>query len=138
MTTISSPSVAADLAAVAAVPQRIVDAWRAYDAAAFAAAFTEDGTMVLPGLYRKGRGAIQAHMAAAFAGPHSSTQVTGEPVDVRFICPDVAVLVTHGGVLEAGQTELPPEQAVRATWVVSKQDGEWLLAAYHNSPYPGE
>jgi uncharacterized protein (TIGR02246 family) len=135
--TITSPTTTAadaDLAAVAAVPGRIVAAWANYDAAAFAEVFTPDGTMILPGLYCKGRAEICARMAAGFDGPYRGTQVTGQPLELRFLGADSALVVTHGGVLAPGETEVAGERAVRATWVVVKQDGEWLLAAYQNCP----
>lgn len=125
---------AEDQAAVAAVPQRIVEAWANHDAEAFAAVFTEDGTMILPGSYRKGREEISAFMADAFRGPYKGTQVTGKPISVTFLNSEAGVLVTHGGVLASGQSELSDETAIRASWVVVKKDGEWQLAAYQNSP----
>ncbi|WP_214410602.1 SgcJ/EcaC family oxidoreductase [Sphaerisporangium fuscum] len=124
----------ADKAAVAAVPGRIVAAWARQDAKAFADVFTPDGTMILPGFYRKGSADIEAFMAGAFQGPYKGTQVTGQPIDVRFISADSAVVVTQGGVLAAGETEVADERAIRATWVVTRHEGEWKLAAYQNSP----
>jgi uncharacterized protein (TIGR02246 family) len=133
----SSPAAApsaADQAAIAAVPQRIVQAWAEHDAEAFAGVFTEDGTMVLPGSYRKGRADIEAFMADAFRGRYHRTQVTGTPISVTFLNDEAGVLVTQGGVLGPGQTELSDETAIRASWVVVKRNGEWQLAAYQNSP----
>lgn len=117
------------------VPLRLVAAWAKNDAAGVARVFTEDGAMLLPGdVYKKGRDAIQAFMAAAYAGPFKNTGVTGRPVDVRFVSDDVALLRTHGGILAPGETEIAPELAVRSTWVTVKKDGVWQLAAYQNSP----
>ncbi|MFF8867326.1 SgcJ/EcaC family oxidoreductase [Streptomyces sp. NPDC015139] len=124
----------ADRAAVAALPGRVVEAWARHDAAGFAQVFTTDGTMILPGVYHSGREAIEAFMSAAFQGPYKGTQVTGTPLALRFLCEDVAIVVTQGGVLAAGESTVADERAVRATWVAAKQDGEWLLAAYQNSP----
>jgi uncharacterized protein (TIGR02246 family) len=128
-------TVATEQAAVAAVPQRIIAAWAGNDAEAFAAAFTEDGTMALPGgVFVKGRPGIKEFMAAGYAGPYKGTRVHGEPVDVRFIGKEGAIVVTVGGVLAPGETEVARERSVRAIWVLAKQDGEWLIAAYQNTP----
>ena len=54
----------ADLAAVSKVPQRIIEAWGKNDADAFAAVFTEDGTLILPGdVFLKSRAEVRAFMA---------------------------------------------------------------------------
>ncbi|MFJ7219501.1 SgcJ/EcaC family oxidoreductase [Amycolatopsis sp. NPDC098790] len=128
-----SPS-ADDQAAAGAVPGRIIAAWADHDAAAFADVFTEDGTMVLPSVYVQGRAAIREFMAGAFAGPYRGTRVTGAPVHLHFPRPDVAVVVTIGGVRAAGEDELPAAKTVRATWILVKDDGEWRLTAYSNAP----
>lgn len=33
-----------------------------------------------------------------------------------------------------GETEVPAARQRFATWVLTKQDGKWLIAAYHNCP----
>lgn len=117
------------------VPLRLVAAWAKNDADGVASVFTDDGILILPGdVYKKGREEIRAFMAAAYAGPFKGSGVTGNPVDVRFAADDIALLRTHGGILPEGETEIDPELAVRSTWVVVKQDNEWKLAAYQNSP----
>src|SRR5690242_11443506 len=99
--TTSNPTVAgpsdADRAAVAALPGRVVEAWARHDADTFAAVFTADGTMILPGLFKKGRDEIRAYMRDAFADQYRDTRVTGRPVDVKFLGPDSGVLITQGG-----------------------------------------
>lgn len=124
----------ADHAAIAALPARIVAAWAAHDADAFGAVFVEDGTMILPGLFLKGRDTIVDYMRQAYAGPYRGTTVTGQPIDVRFLAADVALVLTDGGVLAPGETTVAPERAIRASWLMVKRDGAWHLAAYHNSP----
>ena len=127
--------VTADADAIRGIPQRVVDAWAAQDGAAFGAVFTKDGSMILPGVHLSGRDAIEEFMTAAFAGPYRGTRVVGTPQSLRFLGPDVAVVVSRGGVLAPGGTELAPERAVHATWVVQRSDeGTWLLASYQNTP----
>ncbi|MFH8345516.1 SgcJ/EcaC family oxidoreductase [Streptomyces sp. NPDC018045] len=122
------------LADVRAVPGRIVAAWQQNDGEAFADAFTEDATLVLPGTFLTGRRAIGSFMTGAFAGPFKGTRVTGDPVDVRVLSGDVAVLTTRGGVIPPGATALPEENAIHATWVLVRHAGDWLIAAYQNTP----
>lgn len=124
----------ADQAAIAAVIQSIVEAWEKHDAKAFAATFTEDATMILPNQYRKGRADIEAFMSMGFQGPFKGTRVTGAPIDLRFFGPNSGIAVTQGGVLAPGETEVSATAAIKASWVVVKQNGQWLLAAYHNCP----
>lgn len=129
-----TPPAADDLSAVSEVPQRVVKAWANNDGTAFGEVFTTDGTMVLPGVYLDNRDDISAFMTQAFAGPYQGSRVFGEPLSARFLTPDVAVLVTKGGVLYGDDDGVTPANGIRATWVAVKQDGEWLLAAYHNAP----
>lgn len=134
MSSAQSPS-AADQAAVAAVPQSIVKAWAEHDATAFADAFIENGTLVLPGVFLTSRQEIGSFMAAAYESDLKGTRVTGSPVNVRFLSDTVCVLITEGGVLAPGETEPAKERAIRASWLLNKQDdGRWLLAAYQNTP----
>ncbi|ROQ23203.1 uncharacterized protein (TIGR02246 family) [Streptomyces sp. PanSC19] len=123
-----------DKAAIAALPQRVVEAWAAHDADAFAEVFTPDGSMIIPGVFQKGREAIRAFLTQAFQGPFKGTRVTGTPVDLRFANSDSGILITQGGILAPGEIEPSAERAVNASWVVVKREGQWFLAAYQNSP----
>ncbi len=127
-------SAATDQAEITAVPARMVASWAANDADAFADLFTEDGTMILPGVYKKGRDEIRAYMAAAYAGPYQGTHVTGTPLDLKPLAPGAVALLTTGGVIAAGTTELSDEAAIRASWILVKRDDRWQLAVYQNCP----
>ncbi|TDV41068.1 SgcJ/EcaC family oxidoreductase [Actinophytocola oryzae] len=124
----------ADKAAIAALTQRMVTGWAYGDADAIANLFPEDGTLILSGVYCDNREAIREYFAKAFDSHYKNTQVTGKPIQIRAITPDAAILYSHGGVLAAGETEVVEGSAIRASWLCVKRDGQWLLAAYQNTP----
>ncbi|MER6949259.1 SgcJ/EcaC family oxidoreductase [Nonomuraea sp. NPDC000554] len=125
---------AAQQAAVAAIAQKMIAAWAHHDADGFANLFIEDGTLILPGVFRQGREDIRAYFKDAFDGQYKGTQVTGKPISLKFYGPDVALLLSQGGVIASGETEVADPQAIRASWFAVRVDGKWLLAAYQNSP----
>jgi len=119
---------------IAAVPGRLVAAWAAHDAEAFSQLFISDGTLILPGVYKKGRDEIREFMTAGYAGPYKGTSVTGTPLDMKPLGTRAVALVTVGGVIGAGEKELSSKQAIRASWILVKDDDTWRLAVYQNSP----
>ncbi|GIF07017.1 SgcJ/EcaC family oxidoreductase [Actinoplanes siamensis] len=123
-----------DRQALLAVPARLTEVWAAQDADGFADLFLDDGTMILPGVYAHGRDEIRSFMAEAFAGRYRGTRVTGSPIDVKVLAPDVVALITTGGVLAAGEQEVSAEAAIRASWILVKRDTRWALAVYQNCP----
>ncbi|MBE1576293.1 SgcJ/EcaC family oxidoreductase [Amycolatopsis roodepoortensis] len=135
MTTTETAKVTdADKAAIAALTQKVIAAWAYHDADAFADVFTEDGTMILAGSFANGREEIRKFLKNAYDTNYKGTQVTGKPLSLRFLSPDSAVLLTQGGVLYKGESEVADHNAIRASWTVARQDGEWRLAAYQNTP----
>lgn len=122
-------------AAVQEVPGRVMAAWASNDADAFAEVFTEDASLILPGdVYLTSREEIRSFMTAAFAGPYKGTRVFGKPVAVKPLGADAVMMITQGGVMAPGETEVAPERAIRATWVLSRQPSGWLVTAYQNTP----
>ncbi|MDQ3790858.1 MAG: SgcJ/EcaC family oxidoreductase, partial [Actinomycetota bacterium] len=124
----------ADQAAIAALTQKVLAAWAYHDADTFADVFVEDGTMILPGSLSTGRDEIREQMTKEWAGRWQGTQVTGKPISIRALGPDVILLLSLGGVLFPGETEVTEANAIRASWLAVRRDGEWKLAAYQNSP----
>ena len=119
---------------VLGVIKSVYDAWADGDATAFVEFYTDDATVVQPAIHKKNKDDIYTSMAAGFAGPLKGSRVHDEPGSVRFFGFDTAVIITEGGILMAGQDEVPAERLVRATWVFVRQNDEWRVAAYHNSP----
>jgi uncharacterized protein (TIGR02246 family) len=120
--------------AVSAVLDRLYTAWVAGDADAIAGLYTTDATVIMPGVYHVGAQAIRAWFAAGFAGRLRGSAATDEARSVRFPSPDAAIVTGTGGILMAGETSMPADRLIRATWVLSRQQGDWRIAAYHNCP----
>jgi uncharacterized protein (TIGR02246 family) len=125
---------AADRQAIVDVLAGLYKAWAANDAEAFVADYTDDASVIQPGVYKKDREEIRTTMAAAFAGPLSGSRATDQPAAIRFLTDDTAIVVSEGGIIFPGQDAVASEGLVRATWVLVKRDGVWRIASYHNSP----
>ena len=109
-------------------------AWADNDADGFVRHYTEDATAVLPGSLRGGRDAVRDAMAAGFAGPLKGSTTVDRRLGLRFVGDDAAIALSEAGILFPGESEVPAERRVNATWVFAKRDGRWMIAAYHNSP----
>jgi uncharacterized protein (TIGR02246 family) len=129
-----SDSRADDQAAIQAVLVDSYQAWEAGDADGMVASYTEDATAIMPGSLRDGRDVVRKNMALAFEGPLKGSSTYNKQLSLRFVGRDAAIVVSESGILFAGQTEVPDTAKVNATWVFEKRDGQWLIAAYHNSP----
>lgn len=116
-----------------AVPERTGDAWAKSDPDAFAAVFAPDTNVVIAGTYLLGRDAVRSYVSAAFSGPFRGSRVVLDPVFVKSLTPDRALLVTEGGVLLPGETDFGPQRALRGTWLLARNGEEWQVEAYHSS-----
>jgi uncharacterized protein (TIGR02246 family) len=125
---------AEDEAAIQTVLVDSYKAWEAGDADGMVANYTADSTAIMTGSLRDSREVIRASMAQAFEGPLKCSSTYNKQVSLRFVGRDAAIVVSESGILFAGETEVPDTGMVNATWVFEKRDGQWLIAAYHNSP----
>jgi uncharacterized protein (TIGR02246 family) len=121
-------------AAIQAVLADSYKAWAAGDADGMVADYTADATAIMTGSLRESRDVIRENMAMAFAGPLKGSSTYNKQLSVRFVGKEAAIVVSESGILFAGETDLPDTRKVNATWVFEKRDGQWLIAAYHNSP----
>ena len=106
----------ADRQAVLDVLARLYRAWEAGDTEAFVADYTEDASVIQPGVYEKDREEIRTNTAAAFAGPLNGSRVAARPVNVRFPTGDTAIVVSEDGIIFPGQDAIASERLARATW----------------------
>ncbi|WP_125775824.1 SgcJ/EcaC family oxidoreductase [Antribacter gilvus] len=123
-----------DVAAIQAVMADSYKAWSAGDADGMVANYTEDSTAIMTGSLRDSRAVIRESMALAFAGPLKDTSTYNKQLSIRFVGRDAAIVISESGILFGSQTEVPHAAKVNNTWVLEKRDGQWLIAAYHNSP----
>ncbi|MDJ0341881.1 SgcJ/EcaC family oxidoreductase [Streptomyces sp. H10-C2] len=129
-----SDSRAEDEAAIKAVLVDSYKAWDAGDADGMVANYTADATAIMTGSLRDSRDVIRQNMALSFEGPLKGSSTYNKQLSIRFLGKDGAIVVSESGILFAGEAEVPDPRKVNATWVLEKRDGQWLIAAYHNSP----
>jgi uncharacterized protein (TIGR02246 family) len=129
-----SDSRAADETAINAVLVDSYRAWDAGDADGMVANYTTDATAIMTGSLRDSRDVVRKNMALAFDGPLKGSSTCNKLLSLRFVGRDAAIVVSESGILFAGETKVPDTGKVNATWVFEKRDGQWLIAAYHNSP----
>ena len=129
-----------DEVAIQAVLADSYEAWAAGDADGMVANYTGDATAIMTGSLRGSRDVIRESMALAFEGPLKGSTTYNKQLSLRFVGRDAAIVVSESGILFAGQSDVPEAGKVNATWVFEKRDGQWLIAAYHNSPVmaPGQ
>ncbi|MDQ7806998.1 SgcJ/EcaC family oxidoreductase [Amycolatopsis sp. A133] len=122
---------------VRAVLGRLTDAWNAGDAVAYARLFTEDADYVtFFGLNFPGREAIESSHQALFEGPLKGSKLTGQlgaSAKVRFIRPDVAVVVVGGGSSLTGAEVGDEGRESTVSFVLVQEGGEWLITAFQNT-----
>jgi uncharacterized protein (TIGR02246 family) len=117
-----------------AVVDGVAAAWKDNNPDGFADAYTADASLILSGdRFLQGREMIRAVITQKFKAGHKGTTLLQNIVDLRFPAPSTAVVITEGGVLAPGESEPAPERAIRATWVLVKEDGNWLITAYQNT-----
>jgi uncharacterized protein (TIGR02246 family) len=124
-----------DEAAIQAVLADSYKAWEAGDADGMVADYTADATAIMTGSLRDSRDMIRQNMALGFEGPLKGSSTYNKQLGIRFVGRDAAIVISESAILFAGETEVPDDlRKVNATWVFEKRDGQWLIAAYHNSP----
>jgi uncharacterized protein (TIGR02246 family) len=120
---------AAERRAILELGQDLQDAWNRGDAAGYASLFTDDADFVAwNGSYGRGRQAIEDAHRPLFDGPLASSRMIlagddeefAPPGSLRFVRPDVAIMVTSGAVVLAGQSATGPDHESVQTFVLIK------------------
>jgi uncharacterized protein (TIGR02246 family) len=120
--------------AIADLYHQLLDAWNRRDAAAFAKLFAPDGSLVgFDGSPIDGRAEIESHLRPIFAD-HPTAAYVGKIREVRFLSDDTALLRAVVGMIPPGQHDINPATNAIQSLVAVRQNGEWVIAHYQNTP----
>lgn len=127
---------ATDQAAIVDLLQRLEQAWAAADADGYGSLFTTDCTYTtwVGTAYRGRRDVVESHRAL-WRRFLKGTRLAGEIVSLRFLTPDVAVVTGRGDVYKGRRPKRPSK--VQTHTVVREADGQWRIAAFHNTKRHG-
>ena len=132
----------AERRAILELGQALQDAWNRGDAAGYASLFTDDADFVAwNGSYGRGRQAIEDGHRRLFDGPLAGSRMvlvdddaqSIPPESLRFVRPDVAIMVISGAVTPAGQSAASPDHQSMQTFVLVKNGSRWRVAAFQNT-----
>jgi uncharacterized protein (TIGR02246 family) len=112
---------------------RLLDAWNAHDADAFAALFTADGVSIgFDGSEATGD-EIREHLAAVFAD-HETAAYIARVRELRTIGTDSVLLRAIVGMVPPGDDAVKPAANALHSLVAARSGGEWRIALFQNTP----
>lgn len=129
----------AERRAILALGHTLQDAWNHGDATGYASLFTEDASFVAwNGSHGYGRQAIEQAHRHLFGGPLAGSQMAlirddEAPESLRFLQPEVAIMVAVGAVTLATQRATDPDHDAVQTLVLVKNRNQWRITAFHNT-----
>jgi uncharacterized protein (TIGR02246 family) len=123
-----------DLAALQELRRHQEQAWERGDARAYAAVYTPDADLVtFNGDHLSTRAGIEEGMGYYFTTYLRGTRLLQQDERVRFVEPDVAVIVRRGCVLWPGESACTDEALSVNTNVAVKHHGRWLYTVFQNT-----
>jgi uncharacterized protein (TIGR02246 family) len=132
----------AERRAIIELSQALQDAWNRGDAAGYASVFTDDASFVAwNGSHGYGRQAIEDAHRPLLQGPLAGSRIvfidndaeSGRPESLRFVRPNVAIMITSGAVTLADQSATGPDHESVQTFVLIKSGNRWRITAFHNT-----
>ena len=134
----TSSKMSADEKAVRQIIQQVQDAWNAHDGKAFAEPFAENADyVVVNGMYAKGRDAIEKGHTQIFTTIYKDSRNAATIKSVRFLRPDVAVVLAEWNLEFKIGGEMKKGHAMN-TMVMTRDNGKWSIAAFQNTPIETE
>jgi uncharacterized protein (TIGR02246 family) len=119
---------------VIALYTRLLDAWNARSAEAFAGLFSENGNAVgFDGSQMDGRDEIASSLGAIF-GHHPTASYVARVREVRSLGPGTTLLRAAAGMIPPGGSELKPERNAIQSLVAVLEQGQLRIALFQNTP----
>jgi len=129
-----SPAQSRDTAEISALYQELLDGWNQRDAAAYAALFAEEASVIgFDGSQMSGRAEIATQIGQIFAD-HPTSRYVGKIREVRLLTPEVAILRAVVGMVPPGQADLKPDVNAIQALVATQQHDAWRIALFQNTP----
>lgn len=135
-----------DETAITAILREVVETWNRGDGSAYGALFTEDADYIdVTGTHTIGAAAIGSLHQFLFDGPLKGSQLeysagsqqegTGGAAApaIRFLAPDVALVIGGGASRLAGQSEAAEDRTSINMAVLIKRAGVWRIRAFQNN-----
>jgi uncharacterized protein (TIGR02246 family) len=134
---VAQAPVAIEEAAVKAVLTRMIDAFNAADFSAVASTYTANGTMIVgDGTQHTGRAAIERFFVDMRTSLPTYTRFHARITGVRFVTPDVAVLLSEGGFMIPGETDVAPERFGLQSVIAVREGGSWSAVLVQRTRIP--
>lgn len=131
-TTLVRPN-ASEEAAVLALYEQMMAGWNEGSGEAFAAPFSDEIDFIpFDGSHIQDRAEVAAGHQRLFDRWLKGTRLDGRAT-VRFLTPDVAVLVARGDTIMRGRSKPARERASMQTLVAQRTDGRWRLVTFQNT-----
>lgn len=125
----------AEKAKILAQIEKLQKGWNSGDGALFAEPFTADADYtVWNGHYAKGRSLIAEEHQHIFDTFYANTTMHYGEKHIRFLRDDVALVRFELAYLTRANGERVREDGVRPFMVFIKNDGQWQIAAFQNTP----
>jgi uncharacterized protein (TIGR02246 family) len=114
--------------------QQLLDAWNARNAAAFAALFSEDGSVVgFDGSPMNGRAEIRSALEDIF-GSHQTASYVAKVREIRRLGSDVLLARSVVGMVPPGKADLNPAVNAIQSLVAAGRGADMRIALLHNTP----
>ena len=114
--------------------RRLLEAWNAQDATAFAAGFAGDGCCVgFDGSTMVGPSENESALGGVFSD-HETADYVALVREVRLVEPDTALLRAEVGMVPPGETDLSPDRNAIQSVVAHREDDRWRIELFQNTP----